>query len=165
MQSHRNLAQKDIDLLNAYSPLNAIRIAMARGKDFHLLIDGHNVMHQLKPAWGIHFEKNGPGKKARDHLISKLIELTKNHPKITIDVWFDSPDETYETVNSQLRVKFSGGTGSDRADKKIEADLGHLKAQSKQHDCYVVSADRDVMNSTIRLKANSMSPLELFSIL
>lgn len=165
MQSHRNLAQKDIDLLNAYSPLNAIRIAMARGKDFHLLIDGHNVLHQLKPAWGIHFEKTGPGKKVRDHFIGKLIELTQNHPKITIDVWFDSPEETYETVNSQLRVKFSGGTGSDRADKKIEADLGYLKAQSKQHDCYVVSADRDVMNISIRLKANTMSPLELFSIL
>ena len=165
MQSHRNLAQKDIDLLNAYSPLNAIRIAMARGKDFHLLIDGHNVLHQLKPAWGIHFEKTGPGKKVRDHLISKLIELAKNHPKITIDVWFDSPDETYETLNSQLRVKFSGGTGSDRADKKIETDLAFLQAQSKERDCYVVSADRDVMNSSIRLKANTMSPLELFSIL
>lgn len=165
MQSHRNLAPKDIDLLNAYSPLNAIRIAMARGKDFHLLIDGHNVMHQLKPAWGIHFEKSGPGKKVRDHLIGKLSELAKNHPKITIDVWFDSTEETYETVSSQLRVKFSGGTGSDRADKKIEADLSYLKAQSKQHDCYVVSADRDVMNTSIRLKANTMSPLELFSIL
>jgi hypothetical protein len=165
MQNHRSLAQKEIDLLNAYSPLNAIRIAMARGNEFYLLIDGHNVLHQLKPAWGIHFDKNSPGEKVRNHFINKLIDLTKHHPKITIDVWFDSPQATSETVTPRLRVKFSGGSGHDRADKKIEEDLNYLKAQSKQHYCYVVSADRDVINTSIRLKANTMSPLELFSIL
>jgi hypothetical protein len=58
-------------------------------------------------------------------------------------------------------VRFSGGIGSDRADRQIAAYLHHLKSASAELLHVVVSADAEVRRCGHRSEAVVMTPAEL----
>ena len=86
-----------------------------------LFIDGHNLLPKLKPLIGASYYKagQGPTAQARALLIERIKTLTALHPLVQADIWFDGPDDQHWSETDNLRVWFSGGQGSDRADGRI----------------------------------------------
>jgi hypothetical protein len=164
---------RDLDILANASPLNALRVALALNRAALIVIDGHNVLHQLRPIWGQHFERGKPGTRARQHLIALLSELCDIYHGVSVDLWFDSNSQEQFTVSSRMRVLYSGGSGSDRADIAIAGALEHIEAHKNTlgerngitRALYVVSADRQVRASAKRFKALAMYPTELAAVL
>jgi hypothetical protein len=164
---------RDADLLANASPLYALRVALVKGSQVRVIIDGHNVLHQMRPAWGLHFEEGRPGARAREYLANLLTELCEVHPGASIDLWFDSGVRQQETVSSRMRIFYSGGDGADRADKAISQALQHItmhrpsstQRRGARRDLFVVSADRDVRSSAVRFRALAMYPTELAAVL
>jgi hypothetical protein len=150
--------------LSSASPLNALRVLLARSQPTHLLIDGHNVLFQLKPVWGRLFDDGIPRQRARRHLVGELTDLCKTYPLLEVDLWFDSDELAESTQVERLRVRFSGGQGPDRADRAIEAALRGMSlaraGRAPQKAVFVVTADRDVQAATRSLLACAMHPHE-----
>jgi hypothetical protein len=167
------ISDRDADLLANASPLNALRVALIKTIPVRIVIDGHNVLYQLRPIWGQHFEEGIPGARAREHLTKRLAELCGLYPSVSVDLWFDSGVRQQETISSRMRVLYSGGEGADRADNAISEALEHIhrsrahstKRSSTRHDLFVVSADRDVRASAGRCHAIAMYPTELAAVL
>lgn len=136
-----------------------------------LIIDGHNLLPKLKPLIGAAFfsEGQGPNARARALLIERVRLLTELHPLLCADIVFDGPDDPHWSETESLRVWFSGGQGSDRADGRI---LEVLQAQRYPCQdgrraevlCFVVTEDRDLRLKSQALKALVFSPLELWAM-
>ena len=165
LQDGNKVQDKDRDRLGISSPLQAVRMAIAQSDSCTLLIDGHNVLHALKSTFGSYFENNIPGKKARKELTRRLRELVDLHQNISVDLWFDGPEEVDVTVNEKIRVRFSGGSGQDRADKKIRESLAYLESVKLIKNCIVVSEDREVLASAKEFNAIQMDPNELANLI
>jgi hypothetical protein len=157
-------AHKDWENLSSASPLNALRVSLARSQPAHILIDGHNVLYQLKPVWGKLFEEGIPRARARQHLVGELTVLCRTYPFLEVDLWFDSDELAESTQVEQLRVRFSGGQGADRADRAIEAALRSMRlgpaGRAPQKGVFVVTADRDIQAAARSLYACAMHPHE-----
>ncbi len=65
------------------------------------------------------------------------------------------------TVSENLRIRFSGGSGSNRADRQILAFLHHLGTASPDFIRAVVTADQDEARAAERSGAMAMAPEEL----
>ena len=158
---------KDLRRLGSASALGLFDIAVAQAQPIRLMIDGHNVLHQLKSAWGEYFENGHPGRRAREQLARELHNLGSHTPSLLVDLWFDGPAAESYTLSDQMRVLYSGGEGEDRADRCIEAALIHLE---HQHDglgsgsVFVASADGEVAASAERYGAVVMRPSELVGL-
>lgn len=165
-----SLDQRDLARLAGGSPLGVLRLALLRADVTRIIVDGHNVLHKLKSSWGQFYEAEGPGKRAREHLVRQLDSLCLSHPALEVDLWFDGPVAEQYSVGERLRVMFSGGQGADRADGCIEADLRFLQGSNrKQSDSrgllvFVVSADRDVRAESTAQKAIALFPSELETV-
>lgn len=156
--------EKDWETLSSLSPLNALRVALARSQPARLLIDGHNVLFQLKPVWGKLFDNGIPRQRARQHLVGELTGLCRAYPLLEVDLWFDSDELADSTPVERVRVRFSGGQGADRADRAIEAALRSMRLAQADRDSpkavFVVTADRDVQTAARSLFACAMHPHE-----
>lgn len=152
-------------LLFTASPVDSLRRSLIKGKNARVWIDGHNYLHQMRAQLGSLFENGQPGQRAREYLINQLQDLATHHPQLEIDLWFDGPILAHRTVSDNLRVKFSGGTGSDRADTCIAQEVTFAQKHAPQIDTYVVSADRDVQQHAQDCFATAMSPMEWVLIL
>ena len=64
-------------------------------------------------------------------------------------------------MSDNLRVRFSGGSGSNRADRQILAFLHHLGTASPELTRAVVTADQDEARAAERSHAMVMAPEEL----
>jgi hypothetical protein len=84
------------------------------------------------------------------------------HPLISADIWFDGPDDQHWTETSNLRVWFSGGKGSDRADGRILENLQAQSYMANSNLCFVVAEDRDLLIKSLNLGAHGLSPLEFW---
>jgi hypothetical protein len=107
---------------------------------------------------------------ARRTLADRLLALADRHPTLRIELWFDGPGQDTQTLNDQVRLHFSGGTGSDRADRAIVAQVRHLidpqgdggaEAFGRAPLVAVASADGEVRADVQRLGALSVLPVEL----
>jgi hypothetical protein len=159
--------QDDLDRIANASALGAFQIALIRSQPVRLILDGHNVLHQLRSSWGADFEGGQPSGKARSRLVESVRRLCVQGDTLSVDIWFDGPVAEQYTLSSQLKVQFSGGHGSDRADGCIEASLRHFHMrrfqgliESADEVVFVVSADRDVCASARALGAVVTSPIE-----
>lgn len=107
----------------------------------------------------------GPSIAGRKLLIDRVRALTDRHPLIEADVWFDGPIEEDWTETENFRVWFSGGKGSDRADKKILEGLESLDFLNKNEFRFLVTEDRDLLHKAKALKAVGVSPIEMWIML
>lgn len=142
-------------------PLHAMQSTLALGQRATLVVDGHNVLFTLPALFRPFFENGNPGGRARDALEQRLAALAKRHPRLDIQLWFDGGTVSERTVLDNLRVRFSGGSGSNRADLQILAFLHHLGTASPELARAVVSADQDEARAAERSGAMVMAPEEL----
>ena len=142
-------------------PLHAMQSTLALGQRATLVVDGHNVLFTLPALFRSFFENGNPGGRARDALEQRLAALAKRHPRLDIQLWFDGGTVSERTVLDNMRVRFSGGSGSNRADGQILAFLHHLGTASPDPARAVVTADQDEARAAERTGALVMAPEEL----
>lgn len=142
-------------------PLHAMQSTLALGQRATLVVDGHNVLFTLPALFRSFFENGNPGGRAREALEQRLAALAKRHPRLDIQLWFDGGTVSERTVSDNLRVRFSGGSGSNRADRQILAFLHHLGTASPDLARAVVTADQDEARAAERTGALVMAPEEL----
>ena len=142
-------------------PLHAMQSTLALGQRATLVVDGHNVLFTLPALFRPLFENGNPGGRAREALEQRLAALAKRHPRLDIQLWFDGGTVSERTVMDNLRVRFSGGSGSNRADRQILAFLHHLGMASPDLARAVVTADQDEARAAERTGTMVMAPEEL----
>lgn len=142
-------------------PLYALQSTLALGHRATLLVDGHNVLFTLAALFRPYFDDGIPGSQARQALEQRLAVLARRHPRLNLQLWFDAGSASERTVSDNFRVSFSGGSGSNRADRQIVAFLHHLEAASPGLARAVVTADRDEARAAERTGGMVLAPEEL----
>jgi hypothetical protein len=143
------------------APLAALRQALARDQEFLLMVDGHNV---LPDFFADLYEDGRPGVKARDGLVDELVGMFAGRRSARARVYFDSDQPTRSEPSAQVVVLFSGGTGRDRADNAILADLERHVAVSAGTPRYLASSDRALVRQARELGTLTMRSAE-FAVL
>lgn len=154
---------------DAPAPVTAMQYladCLMQAKPCRLLIDGHNLLPKLKPLIGAAYFKagQGPTAQARALLIDRVKTLTASHPLLQADIWFDGPDDQHWTETDNLRVWFSGGQGTDRADGRILESLQSEVYRGTQTTRLIVTEDRDLLLKAQAKGAIGVSPLEMWAM-
>ena len=144
--------------------LPSIRQSIIAGEECWILIDGHNVLHKIKPFISpSYFALGGrPTGPARSLLVAELKKFVINHPLIQCQLWFDSPTENAEVETENLRIKYSGGSGNNRADKKILEVASELSRRKLRSKCFIVTDDRDLLSQALEFDGIAVTPVELW---
>lgn len=155
------------DIPPPVTPTQHLADCLLHARPCRLLIDGHNLLPKLKPLIGASFFKagQGPTAQARTLLIERVKALTDLHPLLQADIWFDSPDTQDWSETDNLRVWFSGGQGSDRADGRILESLQSEVYRGTHTTRLVVTEDRDLLAQAQARGAIGVSPLEMWAML
>ncbi|PUE55691.1 NYN domain-containing protein [Limnohabitans parvus] len=154
------------DIAPPVTPTQHLADCLLHARPCRLLIDGHNLLPKLKPLIGASYFKagQGPTAQARALLIERVKTLTALHPLLVVDIWFDSPDDQHWSETDNLRVWFSGGKGSDRADGRILESLQSEVYRGTQTTRLVVTEDRDLLAQAQARGAIGVSPLEMWAM-
>ena len=143
-------------------PLQALQAALARRLPCTLVVDGHNVLHLLPALFRAYHDAQGqPTGRARQALAERLQALAERHPTLHVELWFDGPAHDTRSLSEQVRVHFSGGEGSDRADGAIVGQVRHLASTPAAPLIAVASADGEVRGAAQSLGALVVLPVEL----
>ena len=143
-------------------PLQALQRALAAGQACVLVVDGHNVLHLLPTIFKPHHDAQGqPAAQARRALEALLVRLGQRYPALSIRLWFDGPVMDDRAASDNVRVHFSGGVGTDRADRQIAAYLRHACAAVGEGHAAVVTGDGDVASDALGHGALVMTPQDL----
>ena len=155
------------DIPPPVTPTQHLADCLLHARPCRLLIDGHNLLPKLKPLIGASYFKagQGPTAQARSLLIERVKTLTAQHPLLEADIWFDSPDDQHWSETDNLRVWFSGGQGSDRADGRILESLQSEVYRGNQTTRLVVTEDRDLLAQAQARGAIGVSPLEMWAMI
>jgi hypothetical protein len=154
------------DIPPPVTPTQHLADCLRHARPCRLLIDGHNLLPKLKPLIGASYFKagQGPTAQARALLIERVKTLTDLHPLLEADIWFDGPDDQHWSETDNLRVWFSGGQGSDRADGRILESLQSEVYRGTQTTRLVVTEDRDLLAQAQARGAIGVSPLEMWAM-
>ncbi|WP_396435499.1 hypothetical protein [Limnohabitans sp.] len=154
------------DISPPVTPTQHLADCLRHARPCRLLIDGHNLLPKLKPLIGASYFKvgQGPTAQARALLIERVKTLTALHPLLEADIWFDSPDDQHWSETDNLRVWFSGGKGSDRADGRILENLQSEVYRGTQTTRLVVTEDRELLAQAQGRGAIGVSPLEMWAM-
>jgi hypothetical protein len=154
------------DIPPPVTPTQHFADCLLHARPCRLMIDGHNLLPKLKPLIGASYFKagQGPTAQARALLIERVKTLTALHPLLQADIWFDSPDDQHWSETDNLRVWFSGGQGSDRADGRILESLQSEVYRGTQSTRLVVTEDRELLAQAQGRGAIGVSPLEMWAM-
>ena len=154
------------DLAPPVTASQLLEDCLLNARPCRLLIDGHNLLPKLKPIIGGDYfrEGQGPNAKARALLIDRVKTLAAIHPLLQADIWFDGPDDQHWSETDNLRVWFSGGKGSDRADGRILESLQSEVYRGSHTTLLLVTEDRELLQQAQALGAVGVSPLEMWSM-
>jgi hypothetical protein len=154
------------DLAPPITASQLLEDCLLNARPCRLLIDGHNLLPKLKPIIGGDYfrEGQGPNAKARALLIDCIKSLTASHPLLQADIWFDGPDDQHWSETDNLRVWFSGGKGSDRADGRILESLQSEVYRGSHTTLLLVTEDRELLLQAQQKGAVGVSPLEMWTM-
>lgn len=165
-------------------PLQALQRGLADRQNCVMVVDGHNVLHLLPTIFRPYYDqRDQPMANARKALSDRLLHLAARFPTLHVELWFDGPAQDTRTLSDRVRLHFSGGSGSDRADRAIVAHVRHLMAPGLdvrwagrdgpvatgsahlgpgevQRVC-VVTGDSDIRHESVALGASALLPVEL----
>jgi hypothetical protein len=150
--------------IHKIAPLQTLRQCLITADSCWILVDGHNLLHKIKPFIDGRFFDSvaGPNALARSFLTDKLRNLVDLHPNINCELWFDGPEDTLWRETDRFKVHFSGGQGANRADARIIESLQGLAYQGARAEYIVVSDDRDIVKKSEAANAVGMSTLEFW---
>lgn len=124
-----------------------------------LLIDGHNLLYATRPAFAAHLVDGHPGTAAREALIEWLLRsFTPPGPPVTL--YFDGHEALTEARSARVEVIYSGGEGSQRADRAILKHLARLAATDPDAPVTVVTRDIQLARRVRKRGAAVVDPVE-----
>lgn len=152
------------DDLRQIAPLHVLRKCVMEASPCWILVDGHNLLHKIKPFIGAqYFDRAGaPNMLARELLTHALRDFVSLHVNFECQLWFDGPDDNTVGVADKLRVYFSGGKGSNRADDRIVEALSALHRTDPSSKFIVVSDDMDLLSRAKKINGTGMSSVEFW---
>jgi predicted RNA-binding protein with PIN domain len=160
MEARFAAEKEDIAADMACNPIVDFWQRLQMGEPLTMLVDGHNVL--ARPGIARTGSESWHSAPARDALTARLREFASDYPQLHVDLWFDSPTSYDENVSANLRVKFSGGTGANRADAAI---LRQIENHPASVTLYLVTADWDEAQKAQALGAKVFLPEELEGLL
>ena len=125
------------------------------------MVDGHNTLFQLESIFGSSFENGAPGGKSRRLLGERLLALSVLHPSLLVELWFDGSEPSDIAIGDRVTVHYSGGTGPDRADKRIIEYFKFLSIKKPHICCVLVTADQSEGTQAQENGAKVIAPYEL----
>lgn len=145
-----------IDALLADLPANRLYARLHAGLSCHVVIDGHNLIFRLSMLFRHLFDNGRPGSAAKGLLVERLRGQIDRARGLEIALWFDGALATIETPHPQLTIRYSGGTGPDRADREIVA---HIRTHLPQSPCpvFLITDDLDEARRAMKLGAQVLS--------
>jgi len=152
--------KEDIAAAMACNPIVDFWQRLQIGESLTMLVDGHNVLGS--PGTSRSGSDDWHSATARDALAARLKTFAQDYPNLRVDLWFDSPTAADENVSENLCVRFSGGTGANRADDAILRQIDNHPARA---NLYLVTADWDEARKAQTLGAKVFLPDELESLL
>jgi len=145
-------------------PLIAVRRALHHDDSFRLLIDGYNLLFRRDDLFPPKVSGSAPDDQARSSLIKALCRLCAAKSRFQIDVYFDGPRQQELAASGQVRVKYSGGEGEQRADGEILRDLEFQRRRGHARPSCVVTDD-----NKLRMEASGIGAMVIavdeFSVL
>lgn len=141
-----------IDKVLADLPANRLYARLRAGLSCHVVIDGHNLVFRLSVLFRHLFDNGRPGSAAKALLIERLRSQIEQAGGLQIALWFDGALAAVETPHPQLTVRYSGGTGPDRADREI---IAYIRTQVPVSPCplFLVTDDIDEARRATKLGA------------
>ena len=141
-----------IDQMLADLPANRLYARLQAGLSCHVVIDGHNLVFRLSVLFRHLFDNGRPGSAAKGLLIERLSGQIGRAGGLQIALWFDGALAAVETPHPQLTVRYSGGTGPDRADREI---IAYIRTQVPVSPCpvFLVTDDIDEARRATKLGA------------
>ena len=151
----RDNLEERIDFATHYKEM-----CMAQEHDsLNIIVDGHNVI--LGPDNYYLFNGDNEGileNEKRKILTAMNKQIFEDKTDITVTVFFDSPVSSVNIIAPNIKEIYSGGGQEDqRADNAIINHLQEARDQSQSGHYVVVSNDKELVSSALKLGAGSMS--------
>ena len=148
-------ARPDINGGEADTHWLSLQSILHRNLDCLLLLDGYNILFALDYLQPL-FENDKPGSKAREALTKLIRKLLAPRPNLNAHIFFDGPNDSVATPCPNLKVKFTGGRGGDRADQAILRHLKREEVHELRPRTFVVTNDRSLQALVVNLRAHYM---------
>lgn len=120
----------------------SLRAALQGKVSVRILIDGHNVTLGLPDYFGPATAGPEAERKAREKLLNAVSLLGERYPQVDVELHLDGARGGVQSPRSNVRVEFSGGVGSQRADAVMLGRLHHLALAESGRLCFLVTDDR-----------------------
>ena len=122
-----------------------------------LIIDGHNILHQLDYIFEDYFEDGIPGREAREYLERLIANLAKIYPLSMFRLYFDSPEPSEYNIADNIKVIFSGGGYEEHRADNVMISYLELLRENDENAIFatsVVTDDRDIQQETENIGAS-----------
>lgn len=114
--------------------------AVRSGRHFFLFLDGHNILHRLRDAFGAFFDHEQPGVRARNRLAELVVESFRG-TSVEVALYYDSSEPSIEIRAEYVKLIYSGGEGRNRADFAILEDLEERRRAFPKSRIVLVTTD------------------------
>jgi len=149
----------------ALAVLSARDAAMLPKDGSIVILDGWNIILGARPksiAGSVDF--NAPRIRDRDALMSEAIQYADAHQDTFVWIVYDGAEESAAMSAPRVRISYTGGEGSQRADRLIIDFLRMLSLSGQAVHAILVTADRDLGRAAEKLKAKVIPPYEFFDL-
>jgi len=135
----------------------------------HLEIDGYNLGFRLL-EWSDEIDyRSEQSVTDLEYLRNKVIKfvstLCHQFPNCTARIVFDSPRHSFHTVDDRVVVTYSGGSGSNRADRNIVFGVRIASKLNRYDHIIIVSDDRHLTWESTEFGARGLSNVEFCNLL
>lgn len=144
------------------TPISILVEGMRGRVKINLLIDGHNVVLGRAANFLIsNQDREFSEADKRVFLSNKIVAAFSDKPKITVRIYFDSPEYSNKNLTQNINQIFSGGGyQKQRADDVIVSDLQNLRRRPSNDTYVLVTDDCELANRSARLNVENLSVID-----
>lgn len=152
---------KDADPADA---LWRLRQALQGAATAVVLVDGHNTLFSLQARYFASQSHGQPNGASRARLVADWVRVVQDRPTARVWIVFDGPEATEQSAAENVRVSYSGGTGTDRADAVLAQTVRFFR-QAGAQTIILVSNDGALVAEARRQGALILPPGNLLTLL
>jgi hypothetical protein len=123
-------------------------LVLGNNRKATVYLDGNNVVHRDDRYAHLFDESGKVSEEVENALLQDVVAVASKCPAVTFCVVFDSHSPREEALTKNVSVRWSGGTGTNRADSAI---VLHLAATLGGNNRFVITDDNSLRQETTRL--------------
>jgi len=142
-----------------------VKNMIGSNQDFHLILDGYNILFGLGDLFDEYYENNTPAFKAR-HRLLEMVDDMLAESSCMASVFFDGERSAERSFSSRVKEVFSGGGDTkvkNRADKAIVDYLDAIGTKENGLPVIVVTNDVE-LQGLARERGARVMPVPQFSL-